>query len=72
MDEIIKIANELKEANEYSDDFNKYCIIFDIVNRPDWLYEVKSEYAIKMLEDLKFESPKEKYMELMVDSLNNL
>ena len=72
MDELIKIAEELKENNAETDDFNKYCIITDIVSRPNWIFEVKSEYALRILEDLKFESPENKYTELMVDSLNNL
>ena len=73
MDELINIANELKEQSEINFnqyDFNKYNLILEVLNTPNWIYQVKSEYAIKILEDLKFESPLDKYVELVVDSLN--
>lgn len=73
MDELIDIANELKEQSEINFnqyDFNKYNLILEVLNTPNWIYQVKSEYAIKILEDLKFESPLDKYVELVVDSLN--
>ena len=74
MDELISIANGLKLQSEMEfnqKDFNKYNLILEVLNTPNWLYQVKTEYAIKMLEDLNIESPKDKYIELMVDSLNN-
>ena len=67
MDELINIANELKfesEMNLNQFDFNKYNLILEVLNTPNWLFQVKSEYAIKILEDLKFESPQDKYVEL--------
>ena len=73
MDELINIASELKEQSEINlnqYDFNKYNLILEVLNTPNWIFEVKSEYAIKILEDLKFESPSDKYVELIVDSLN--
>ena len=74
MDELINIANELKEQSEINfnqNDFNKYNLILEVLNTPNWLFQVKTEYAVKILEDLKFESPLDKYIELVVDSLNN-
>ena len=73
MDELINIASELKvqsEINLNQYDFNKYNLILEVLNTPNWIFEVKSEYAIKILEDLKFKSPSDKYVELIVDSLN--
>ena len=73
MDELINIANELKlqsETNFNQEDFNKYNLILEVLNKPNWLFEVKTEYAIKILEDLNIKSPQDKYVELVVDSLN--
>ena len=70
MNELLEIANKLVNESVKQEDINKYGLIAEIVSRPNWIMEVKTEYAIKILEDLHFEPANDKYVELMVEALN--
>ncbi len=73
MNELIKRATKLKEQsinNSNQDEIEKYESILETLNKPNWFYEVQTEAVIKMLEDLKIESPNEVYANLIVSTLN--
>ena len=70
MSELLERANKFINESVKQEDINRYGLIAEIVSRPKWIMEVKAEYAIKILEDLHFEPANDKYVELMVEALN--
>ncbi len=73
MNELIKRATKLKEqsiSNSNQDEITKYESIIETLNNPNWFCEIETEAVIKMLEDLKIESPNEVYANLMINTLS--